>query len=497
MLARSLGPRLDHNAENPGGHLHHKTPARPVAGKSANHQHHPHAAPPATGGKGALQNTARTGRVLGAKDRNLAKNSDHGGQDTTGLLFPGGKASTSQPQAQAGPSSCAPRLAPQQPFKTPLPNKTFRRPAPQDLRTPATALRPKRAPPPGLDSPDVSMEADAEQQQDEPQEEEDREVEYAGASARDYDEPYIPDWDEPDYKTLGIGAVLRAIPWGKLGDVDEWLQQEELERRMFKATLDDEIPVPAHLRDHDDADEPMFPMPKVRTPLAGKPNNQSDSVSTTSARSNAAASSAGRAGALSTSTARRPLGASASGRLPLTASTDRLRPPLGHTSSQSSLRASAMQRNSAQVSSRTMPPPSSVGTARKPLGNAPAVSGQQAAAPRLASSTNAAPIRPSRPRLAPTGSGRAMSSPALTNRLGGATATASAPAAQIAAKRRAELEAAERALGAFGIVDGGGDGAGVDALLSEMEGDGLAARGFGDEALVPAADGDFRLELDV
>lgn len=59
------------------------------------------------------------------------------------------------------------------------------------------------------------------------------------------DEPYVPDWDEPDYKTAGIGAALRAIPWGKLGDVDEWLQQEELERRMFKATLDDEIPAPA------------------------------------------------------------------------------------------------------------------------------------------------------------------------------------------------------------------------------------------------------------
>lgn len=73
MLARSHGSRLNHNAENPGGgHLPHKTPARPVAGKSA--------APPATVGKGALQNTARSGRVLGAKDRNLAKGSDQAGQ---------------------------------------------------------------------------------------------------------------------------------------------------------------------------------------------------------------------------------------------------------------------------------------------------------------------------------------------------------------------------------------------------------------------------------
>ncbi|KAG0656834.1 hypothetical protein C6P46_006938 [Rhodotorula mucilaginosa] len=508
MLARSLGSRLNHNAENPGGHLHHKTPARPVAGKSA--------APPATAGKGALQNTARSGRVLGAKDRNLAKGSDQAGQDSTGLLFPGAKPSTSQ--AQAGPSSCAPRPAQQQqqPFKTPLPNKTLRRLAPQDLRTPATALRPKRAPPLELDSPDVSMEADAEQQPVEPQEEEDREVEYAGASARDYgallspprirqrsgkeahdqhftrtDEPYVPDWDEPDYKTAGIGAALRAIPWGKLGDVDEWLQQEELERRMFKATLDDEIPAPAYLHDQDDADQPMFPLPKVRAPLAGKSRNQVGSPAT-STRPRPGAPAPGNAG-LSASNARKQLGASAAARLPMSAGPNRPRPPLSQTSSQSSLRASALQRSSAQASSTMMPPPSMT---RKPL-TSQAIGGSSSAA-RLASSTNSAPIRPTRPRLAPTGLGRAMSSPAVTmNRLGGPAQQqgSSVSAAQLAANRRAELDAAEKALGAFGIVDS--DSAGIDALLSELEDDGLAARGFGDEALVPAADSEFRLDLDL
>ncbi|KWU44479.1 hypothetical protein RHOSPDRAFT_34045 [Rhodotorula sp. JG-1b] len=483
MLARSHGSRLNHNAENPGGgHLPHKTPARPIASKSA--------APPATVGKGALQNTARSGRVLGAKDRNLAKGSDQAGQDSTGLLFPGAKPSTSQ--AQPGPSSCAPRPAQQQqqqPFKTPLPNKTLRRLAPQDLRTPATALRPKRAPPLELDSPDVSMEADQEQQPVEPQEEEDREVEYAGASARDYDEPYVPDWDEPNYKTAGIGAALRAIPWGKLGDVDEWLQQEELERRMFKATLDDEIPAPAYLYDQDDGDQPMFPLPKVRAPLAGKSRNQVDSPAT-STRSRPGASGPGNAG-LSASNTRKPLGASAAARLPMSAGPNRPRPPLAQTPSQSSLRASAMQRSSAQASSTMMPPPN---TTRKPLTSQAAPSSSSSA--RLASSTNSAPMRPTRPRLAPTGSGRAMSSPALTmNRLGGPAQQqgSSVSAAHLAAHRRAELEAAEKALGAFGIVDS--DNAGVDALLSELEDDGLAARGFGDEALVPAAD--FRLDLDI
>jgi hypothetical protein len=456
--------------------------------------------------------------------------------DSTGLLFPGAKPSTSQ--AQAGPSSCAPRPAQQQqqPFKTPLPNKTLRRLAPQDLRTPATALRPKRAPPLELDSPDVSMEADAEQQPVEPQEEEDREVEYAGASARDYgallspprirqrsgkeahdqhftrtDEPYVPDWDEPDYKTAGIGAALRAIPWGKLGDVDEWLQQEELERRMFKATLDDEIPAPAcesqtsycryqpamltlpraDLHDQDDADQPMFPLPKVRAPLAGKSRNQVGSPAT-STRPRPGAPAPGNAG-LSASNARKQLGASAAARLPMSAGPNRPRPPLSQTSSQSSLRASALQRSSAQASSTMMPPPSMT---RKPL-TSQAIGGSSSAA-RLASSTNSAPIRPTRPRLAPTGLGRAMSSPAVTmNRLGGPAQQqgSSVSAAQLAANRRAELDAAEKALGAFGIVDS--DSAGIDALLSELEDDGLAARGFGDEALVPAADSEFRLDLDL
>ncbi|GAA5992328.1 hypothetical protein JCM10908_000429 [Rhodotorula pacifica] len=485
MLARSHGPGLDHNAENPGGHLHHKTPARPIAGKSANHTN---AAAPATVGKGALQNTARSGRVLGAKDRNLSKGSDQPGQDATGLLFTTGKPSTSQSQAQAGPSSCAPRPTQQQPFKTPLPNKTLRRPAPQDLRTPATALRPKRAPLLEPDSPDVSMEVDTEHDQKEPEEEEDREVEYAGASARDYDEPYVPDWDEPDYKTAGIGAAIRAIPWAKLGDIDEWLQQEELERRMYKATLDDEIPAPAFLQGQDDENQPMFPLPKVRAPLAGKSSNQSDALAR-SARTGLASSTSSRPN-LTASTARKPLGSSAAARLPPASGPTRPRPPLSHTSSQSSLRAGALQRSTAQASSASMPPPAAA-PARKPLAGSSAA-GSTATA-RLASSTSAVP-RPTRPRLAPMGSARTISSPAVTNRLI-SPATAAVSAAEMAAKRKAELEAVERALGAFGVVDT--DGSGANALLSGLEEDGLAARGFGDEALVPAVENDFRLELDL
>lgn len=181
-----------------------------------------------TGGKSALQQqTAKSGRVLGAKDRNGGKNGQQGASsrclspggafvergrararagvgglasecsmscsrlhetdgspllaDPSTLLFPA-KPGASTSQAQPGPS-CAPRPVQQQ-FKTPLPNKTLR-PA-QELRTPATALRPRHAPALMLGSPDVSMDVDVEQDQHEPQEEEDREVEYAGPSARDY-----------------------------------------------------------------------------------------------------------------------------------------------------------------------------------------------------------------------------------------------------------------------------------------------------------------------
>lgn len=108
------------------------------------------------------------------------------------------------------------------------------------------------------------MEAEAEVPEPTPEELGDIEVEYAGPSASDYgelargrvwitspdappfvDEPYVPDWDEPDYKTAGIGAALRALPFGPLGDVDEWLRHDELERRMYRATLDEEVPPPA------------------------------------------------------------------------------------------------------------------------------------------------------------------------------------------------------------------------------------------------------------
>lgn len=67
--------------------------------------------------------------------------------------------------------------------------------------------------------------------------------------------------------------------------------------------------------------------------------------------------------------------------------------------------------------------------------------------------------------------------------------------AQIAAKRQAELEAAERELGAFGLADR--DEGGLDVLLSSLHGDGLSQRGFGDESTGAGDVGEFRLSLEL
>ncbi|POY71099.1 hypothetical protein BMF94_5856 [Rhodotorula taiwanensis] len=459
MLARSHGPRLDHNAENPGAFQHHKTPARPIAGKGAAPQ-----AGPDTVGKGALLNTAWSGRVLGAKDRNLGK----GEQDSTGLLFPGGKPSTSQ--AQAGPSSCAPRPVRQQAFKTPLPNKTLRQLAPQDLRTPATALRPKRAPLRELDSPDVSIDADVNEQPKEPEEEEDREVEYAGASARDYDEPYIPDWDEPDYKTAGYGDMLRSLPFGRFIDVEEALRQDQVELDSYRATLDEEIPPPPCLLDSE-ADQPIFPLPKTRAPLAAQPSTarpvQVPRGTSTGALGRSAPGS---------STSRTPLGASG-GSVRLQGSNaapgSRPRP---QAAAPSLIRSTLVkQSGQQQASASSMRPPAGAAPIRKPLAT---------------SSSSARPGAPVRPRLAPTGSARGLSSPA------GSTLRSNVMSpAQLAAKRQADLEAAERELGAFGLADR--DEGGLEVLLSGFEGDGLSQRGFGDESTGAGEAGEFRLSLDL
>ncbi|BGP08937.1 hypothetical protein JCM10049v2_004788 [Rhodotorula toruloides] len=452
MLARSQGPRLDPNQENPHRQPH-KTPARPaLAGKNATT-----AGPaPVTGGKGVLGQTARTGRVLGAKDRNQGK---HGNApEPAALLFTGKPSTSTSSNAEAGPS-CQPLQLQQPPqaFKTPLPNRSLR--PVQDFKTHATALRPKHAPSMLVGSPDVSMEAEVENEQNEPEEEEDREVEYAGGSSRDYDEPYIPDWDEPDYKTAGFGEAALSMPLVPQIDLDEWFKEDEIARKAFKAELDPEIEKPLALRE-DDSPQPIFPLPRRRQPLGVKSNNGSTpSTGAPAARPGwavrpvAGGSSLGK-GPAST---RRPLA-------PSTTSSAARRPPTTVPASSSSLRPGMTSRPPA--SSATAKPALPSSTLRKPL------------APSSRPATTSTLTRPRAPPPKPLLFSRPSSS-----------ASASSPALRTPttpAQRKAEQNELERELGAFGIVE---DEAGLE-LLGASEG--LGARGFADEE-----GGEFRLELEL
>ncbi|GAA6006540.1 uncharacterized protein JCM10292_003808 [Rhodotorula paludigena] len=465
MLARSHGPRLDHNQENP---RLHKTPAR--AGKNAAAA--PLAGPaPVTGGKGVLTQMARSGRVLGAKDRNQGK---VGVAESAGLLFPD-KPVASTSQAQAGPS-CAPRQQPpHQQFKTPLPNKTLR--PLQDMCTPATGVRARHAPPLVLGSPDVSMEEDVKEQQPEPEIEEDREVEYAGPSARDYDEPYIPDHPEPDYTTAGYGKALRATPLVPMDDPADWLLQDEAERGLFRAEMEDSLQLSQY--DEFDAPGPLFPTPKRRAPLAAKPANGASSTPSTIARTrmtavvSSAASASARTGTpLSSAAARRPLLSSTSA-----ASAPLRRAPLGSTST---LGASA--RGNRPPSSTLTASTLSLSAARAPLsGGKGTQTGSRASSTREhLAPVSAAPAPRARPP--PLTLSRPTSSTSLRSASGSATGATLSPA-QASAKRKADAEAAERELGIFGVVDSADD-------LEVMEG--MGALGFGDEE-----PGEFRLDLEL
>ncbi|BGP17110.1 hypothetical protein JCM10213_003889 [Rhodosporidiobolus nylandii] len=426
MLARSHGLRLDHNQENPGAaalHHHHlpaKTPAR--AGKGV-------AGPaPTTGGK-ALLNTGKGGRVLGAKDRNGGKRDAN---EPAALLFPG-KPSTSQ-------AGCR---TPLQQFKTPAARKTLR-PA-SEMVTPATGVRPKHAPPLMLATPDVSVEMDEQPQEEE--EESDREVEYAGPSARDYDEPFIPDYPEPDYKTAGYGAALRGMSLAGYEDPAEWEARDAVERGMLKIELDDQIAKREGLDilSTSPTSQPLFPVPpKRRAPLSAKPVNGASALPASSSARGRVPSAASVS---STGAARKPLGS--------TSSTSSLRRPLASSStaassalgakrpapSTSSLRANPTRPGSGLSS--TKPSLSSASTLRKPLSTASSASSSTLSRPR--------------PRPTPLSLSRPTSSASLRSTT---NASAAAAAARGAAKK--EQQDQERELGIFGVVDDEGESALLD-----------------------------------
>ncbi|GAA5911857.1 hypothetical protein JCM6882_005219 [Rhodosporidiobolus microsporus] len=458
MLARSHGLRLDHNQENPALHSHSqhhtlptKTPAR--AGKSA---------APVTGGKGVLT-TAKTGRVLGAKDRNQGKRDAN---EPTGLLFPG-KPSTSQ----AGPS---------QQFKTPAPSKTLR--PLQDMCTPATGVRPKHAPQLMLatPSPDVSMEVD----EHEPVEEEeiDREVEYAGGSARDYDEPFIPDHPEPDYRTAGFGDALRGLSLGGMEQYSEWDERDAVERGGVKIVLDDDVSKPSSLA-HSPSSQPLFPVPSARrAPLSAKLSNCGLSTPNVPSASRTRPQSALSGSA--TLSSRKPLTSASSSTAPPSA-----RRPLASSSSTS-------MKPPSSTSHRPLAPSSSTGLRSTPSSSRPTSS---LASSKISLSSGASSL--SKPSAAPTSTSRPSSAASLTRprpaalslsrpssaasvrsaSASGAKSALSPPVQSAFEASKAQREQEERDLGVFGVTDEGVE----DALLD-----------FGGEAEMEAAEA-FRLDLEL
>ncbi|GAA5980886.1 hypothetical protein JCM11641_004755 [Rhodosporidiobolus odoratus] len=424
MLSRSHAPRLDHNQENPGTSHHHlptKTPAR--AGKSA-------AGPaPLTGGKGLLS-TAKTGRVLGTKDRNGGKRDAN---EPAALLFPG--------KPQAGPS-----CAPTQQFKTPAARKTLLRPA-AEMMTPATGVRPKHAPPLvlGTPSPDVSMKED--EHRPEEDEESDKEVEYAGPSARDYDEPFIPDHLEPNYKAAAFGEALRGL---SLGVYDEdWNKRDATDRDGFQVEMDDVLTEPEALEISGAAptSQPIFPIPtKRRARLSAKPSNSSISSVNVAVCTKSAFNSANPSAASST---RKPLAASSSSlrRPPSATSTSstaqRNKRPASTTSS---LRATPSMRPGSSLSSTKSSLSSSI--LRKPS-NVDST---------LPSSTLSRP-RPTPLAVSRTGSSASLRTGSSLKSVSSASATGGGSADKKAHEER------ERALGVFGVL---GEGEGL--LSCEAEG---------------------------
>ncbi|KAL8276248.1 hypothetical protein RQP46_011365 [Phenoliferia psychrophenolica] len=241
MLQHSQRHRA--NQENPhasqAAQQHHptKTPLRQQG------QAHGHGGPMKgmlTGGKGlvGLDGTAKGGRVLGNKDGNQ------------------GKGSGSVQLTVTKPAHLSP---------PPAPSSVL----PAHLRTPSPGVH--RFAALSLASPEVEIE----EAEPEPEEEEDlgdREVELAGESAADYDEPYEPSFPMPDFKKEGYGALLRALPMTGIEGHDAWTAQDELDRLATKIAPDVAAPEIAR---PDESSLPLFPLPKTQRSriLAPKSSN--------------------------------------------------------------------------------------------------------------------------------------------------------------------------------------------------------------------------------
>lgn len=313
------------------------------------------------------------------------------------------------------------------------------------------------------------------------------------------DEPYIPDYPEPDYKSAGFGAALKSMPLVAMEDPADWGREDELERASFQARLDDNVPehagahsftgqhclslltpIPSDLLAAA-APQPLFPAPKRRAPLSAKPANTSSLASSTSGRARVPSSLAGSSAAGS---ARKPLVGSSG-----TAARRAVAPASASATPGSARLTGGASRAPARGG---MQPPSRLGltsskpgltTATKAGPSTSATSRPLAARPPSTSSLSSAGTRPRPPPLS-----LPLSRPGSSSSLrSAASTTAPLSPAQVAAQRKAEEQAAERELGIFGVVDGEGEGG--DDLAQLIEGE-AGAFSFGDEA-------SFSLDLDL
>ncbi|GAA5976939.1 hypothetical protein JCM5350_007502 [Sporobolomyces pararoseus] len=446
MLQRPRG--LDHNQENPyaagpshHNSLNHKTPARP----------HGKGPAPVTGGKAAATSTIGRG-VLGRKDGNQGKGGGTG--KDSALLFPS-KPSTSN----AGPSQQQ-----QQPFKTPAPKPRSLRPL-ADLQTPATALRPKRAPM-LVPSPEVEREVEIDveaEQEAKLQEMMDREVEYAGPSATDYEEPYEPECEVTDYKKANYGDALRAMSFNGIETAEEWEARDALERKEMEFPLEETIKIDSDAEVEDDS-QPIFPMPASsaprRAPLASKPSNKALSASI---RTSAALPSARKPLTSSTSTLRCPALPSS-----LSAPSTATRRALGNKPA-----ATASLSRSTITSNAAAP------LARKPLASFTSARPTSSLSQQSSSSS----IRP-RPKPLASNTLRTASSSSLRSVTLSWTSATQKTQAEEAKQSRELRQEEERKLGAFGVTD-----VGMDELMEGMD-LGQVGFGFGDDGE------EFKLDFD-
>ncbi|GAA6012865.1 hypothetical protein JCM11491_006205 [Sporobolomyces phaffii] len=444
MLQRPRG--LDHNQENSHAmagpsHHNHKTPARPGKGPAT-----------VTGGKGVLPPTAGRG-VLGRKDGNQGKGGGPGKDPA--LLFPS-KPSTSS----AGPS--------QPPsFKTPAPKPRSLRPL-ADLQTPATALRPKRAPV-LVPSPEAErvVEVDVEaEEQAKLQAMMQNDVEYAGPSATDYEEPYEPECEVTDYKQANYGDLLRAMSFNGLETQEEWEARDAIERLQVEFPLEESLQIDSDPVEDDSA--PLFPVPASkmpaapvrRAPLASKP---SQNALTSSIRS---------------STALPP------SRKPLNPSNSSLRRPALQPSL--SAPSTATRRALASSTARPIPPPQTSSLSRSTTATAarkPLAASTSSTRPASSLSQSSSQSR-SRPPLLASTTRKPSFTAARPASSASALAAQKAQESKARAARKAREDAEEERLGAFGLTSDRDGGDVVDGLLL---GDGVLELGaagafaFGDD----------------